>query len=128
VVPPAAVAPAGPGEQPSVPALDRVLAGLAGARLCFGQPIDAAGRTVVPVARVRGAGAPGGGGRFDARPVAVVEISEDGARFVRLPDPDARARAAATAALAAALLAGAAGTAFGVLRRRRGAVRLPLRR
>jgi hypothetical protein len=136
VAAPQAVTPAGPAEQPAAPALDRVLAGLAGARLCFGQPIDTAGRTVVPVARVRGAGgfgrrgggAPGGGGRFDARPVGVVEIGEDGTRFVRLPDPDARARAGATAAFAAALLAAAAATAFGALRRRRGAARLMSRR
>jgi hypothetical protein len=119
--------------EPALPALDRVLAGLSGTRLCFGEPIEAAGRTLVPVARVRGAGGigrrgpgtPGGGGRFDARPVGVLDIGADGTRFERLPGVDDAARAGAAAALAtAALLAGGA-TALRALRRRRPGRRRP---
>jgi hypothetical protein len=119
--------------EPALPALDRVLAGLSGTRLCFGDPIEAAGRTLVPVARVRGAGgigrrgpgAPGGGGRFDARPIGVLEIDEDGTRFERLPGSDAGVRARAAAAVAAAALLTGGATAVRALRRRRPAPRRP---
>ncbi|HSD77562.1 MAG TPA: hypothetical protein VLA98_09160 [Solirubrobacteraceae bacterium] len=127
---PATAAP--PAGEPPLPALDRIIAGLSGARLCFGEPFEAAGRTLVPVARVRGAGGVGrrgqggtpGGGRFDARPVGMLEIGPGGTRFERLPDPDAGARAGAAAAAAVAMLAGAA-TALGSLRRRRRGPRRP---
>ena len=74
-------------------------------KVVFGDPIAAAGKTVVPVARVafgfgggaspaprrraqgEGAGtedeAAGGGGGVFATPVGVVEIDQDGVRFVR---------------------------------------------
>lgn len=74
-------------------------------RLVFGEPIEAAGKTVVPVARVafgfgggaspaprrraQGEGegtedeAAGGGGGVFATPVGVVEIDQEGTRFVR---------------------------------------------
>jgi uncharacterized spore protein YtfJ len=74
-------------------------------RLVFGEPIEAAGKTVVPVARVAfgfgGGSAPqarrhgggesaaaeeeagGGGGGIYAMPVGVVEISKEETRFVR---------------------------------------------
>jgi hypothetical protein len=114
----------------AVPLADRLLAGLAGARLCFGEPLEAEGRTVLPVARVRAAGGlggpraalrAGGGGRLDARPVGVLEVGAGGVRFTRLPTSPAL-QAAGAGAAAAAVLTGAA-TALRLLgrgRRRRG--------
>ena len=94
----------------------------------FGEPIEAHGRTIVPVARVSyrlGAGggeggempadpsAPkkggrggGGGGIVQAVPVGVLEVTEAGARFVRFFDPQ----------MAAGLIAG--GFMVGLLLRR----------
>jgi uncharacterized spore protein YtfJ len=94
----------------------------------FGAPIEAHGKTIIPVARVSyrlgagggGAGlagqdsaAPqteggggGGGGIVQAVPVGVVEVTEAGARFVRFFDPQ----------IAAGLVAG--GVVFGLLLRR----------
>ena len=93
----------------------------------FGEPIEAQGKTIIPVARVSyrlGAGAGGGrqaqpdaapgkegsgggaGGVVQAVPVGVVEVTEAGARFVRFFDPQ----------MAAGLIAG--GVMFGLLLRR----------
>jgi len=94
----------------------------------FGDPIEVHGKTIIPVARVSyrlGAGggggglsrpdssAPqseggggGGGGIVRAVPVGVVEVTEAGARFVRIFDPQ----------MAAGLVAG--GIMFGLLLRR----------
>jgi uncharacterized spore protein YtfJ len=91
----------------------------------FGEPIEAHGKTIIPVARVSyrlGAGggsgerAPnsaeaqseggGGGGIVQAIPVGVVEVTEAGARFVRFFDPQ----------MAAGLVAG--GIMCGLLLRR----------
>ncbi|MGB8889099.1 MAG: spore germination protein GerW family protein [Candidatus Korobacteraceae bacterium] len=79
----------------------------------FGEPIEAHGRTVIPVARVsyslgagggsgemkpdesgphREGGGGGGGGFVRARPVGVLEITESGTRFIGVFD---RQRAAA---------------------------------
>jgi uncharacterized spore protein YtfJ len=92
----------------------------------FGEPIEAHGKTIIPVARVSyrlgagggsGEGAPssaearsgaggGGGGIVQAIPVGVVEVTEAGARFVRIFDPQ----------MATGLIAG--GVMFGLLLRR----------
>ncbi len=89
----------------------------------FGEPIEAHGKTVVPIARVSyclgaggGGGAEaesektngggGGGGMVRARPVGALEITEAGARFVGVFD---RRRAAGFVA---------GGIAIGLLLRR----------
>jgi len=97
-----------------VPPVTRLAARLTGARLCFGKPVSANGRTVIPVASVRTAGGGGfgrgpaaqegsgggGGGALDARPVGFIEITADGTRFERIDDGRTAARALATVALA----------------------------
>ena len=83
----------------ALPPAQRALARLTGARLCFGRPVEAKGRTVIPVASVRTAGGwgfgnerdgrgagGGGGGALDARPVGFIEIGPDGTRFERIDD------------------------------------------
>ncbi len=93
---------------------DRLQAG-ASVRNLYGDPVTAAGRTVIPVARIGygyGAGgkdtggkdasrkdaggdektaAPpdgsGGGAGMSARPVGVIEITEAGTRFIAFVDP-----------------------------------------
>jgi hypothetical protein len=105
VAPPPAVVPPAAGA-----ALDARRGPLTGAGLCFGEPVSAAGRTVVPVARVRGDANAG----FDARPLGFVDVTAGGARFRRVPGADGIARAGAAAAAA---LAGAA--ALAALRARR---------
>ena len=94
----------------------------------FGEPIEAHGRTIIPIARISyrlGAGggeggetpadpsAPkkggrggGAGGIVQATPVGVLEITEAGARFLRFFDPQ----------MAAGMVAG--GVMFGLLLRR----------
>jgi uncharacterized spore protein YtfJ len=92
----------------------------------FGEPIEAHGKTIIPVARVsyrlgagggsgerapnsaeaQSGGGGGGGGIVQAVPVGVVEVTEAGARFVRFFDPQ----------MAAGLVAG--GIMFGLLLRR----------
>ncbi|HTV44553.1 MAG TPA: spore germination protein GerW family protein [Stellaceae bacterium] len=68
----------------------------AGASICqlYGEPVEQGGRTIVPVARMRygfGAGGGskhgGGGAGIDFRPVGLIEISDDGTRFVPLHRP-----------------------------------------
>lgn len=87
--------------------LSERLAGSASVKQVFGEPIHAAGKTIVPVARVRYAlgggggggenklmaeGRPmsgsggGGGGAVIASPVGALEISEEGTRFIRFFD------------------------------------------
>lgn len=66
-----------------------------GSKTVFGDPISTNGKTIVPVAKVRygfGAGTGrkspdneegiGGGGGFIAKPVGVIEITNDQTRFV----------------------------------------------
>ena len=89
----------------------------------FGDPIEAQGKTLIPVARVSyrlGAGGGrrddntdakagdggGGGGVVHAVPAGVVEVTQAGARFVRFFDPQ----------MAAGLVAG--GIVLGLLLRR----------
>ena len=99
----------------------------------FGEPIHAAGKTIVPVARVRyalgggggggeqknaavdrplAAGGGGGGGAVMASPMGALEISESGTRFIRFFD---RVEIAKLCLGGAALLL----LASGLLRRRR---------
>ncbi len=106
----------------------RLVDALAGARLCYGEPVDAGGRTVIPVARVRFAGGygfgrgvggdeesgegsgGGGGGHFDATPVGFIELGAQGAQYHEIPDAERHQRNLKAAASAAtALFAGIAG-------------------
>jgi uncharacterized spore protein YtfJ len=102
----------------AVPPAQRALARLTGARLCFGRPVHAKGRTVIPVASVRSAGGygfgnepngrgggGGGGGALDARPVGFIEIGPDGTRFEPIDDGRAALRLIAAGSLALLLLA-----------------------
>ena len=73
---------------------------IANAKSVYGEPVNAHGRTIVPVARIRcgfGGGSgkkphdhnaegEGGGGGLLATPVGVFEISEAGTRFLPLHD------------------------------------------
>ncbi|HEV3002437.1 MAG TPA: spore germination protein GerW family protein [Solirubrobacteraceae bacterium] len=111
---------------PRVGGLRRLLDRLAGARLCYGEPVVARDRTVIPVARVRlsggggwgsggsqegdGAGG-GGGGHLDATPVGFIEVDDAGARYHEIPDPDRPARMLRAGAGALATLATAAAAA-----------------
>jgi uncharacterized spore protein YtfJ len=124
----------------ALPPAQRVLARLTGARLCFGRPVAANGRTVIGVASVRTAGGygfgnepsgrpagGGGGGALDARPVGFIEIGPEGTRFERIDDGRAALRLVAGGSLAL-LIVGRV-----LLRRRRGPLergpsRLRLRR
>lgn len=100
--------------------LGEVLDRVQGVRLCYGEPVREAGRTVIPVARVRvtggggwgssgeaqeaGAGG-GGGGSLDALPVGFIEIGPEGARYQPIEDPEATTRLVKTATAAAVTLA-----------------------
>jgi len=96
----------------SVPPLPRLLARLTGARLCFGRPVSANGRTVIPVASVRSAGGGGfgrgggaedvgggGGGMLEARPVGFIEMSSEGTRFEAIDDGRTALRALTVASV-----------------------------
>ena len=66
----------------------------AGAKTVYGDPVSAAGKTILPVAKIRYGFGGGGGGRPDAQPhggagggmvaqpVGVVEITESETRFI----------------------------------------------
>ncbi|HEU4656943.1 MAG TPA: spore germination protein GerW family protein [Capillimicrobium sp.] len=116
--------------------LDRVN----GVRLCYGEPVREAGRTVIPVARVHlaggggwgssDAGGPGGGGAggggggggtLDAKPVGYLEIGPEGTRFASIPDPEAPMRLIKAATAAAVTVA----TAVAGVRAARGRRLLP---
>ena len=68
----------------------------AGARTIYGEPVQAEGRTLIPVARIaygfgmgsgrKGEGEEGGGagGGFTGQPVGVVEVSAAGTRFISI--------------------------------------------
>ena len=105
----------------------KVLAAARGARLCYGEPVQVDGRTVIPVARVRAAGGlgrRGAGGRLDAEPVGFIEVAADGTRFERIEQPRASARV--LAAGGAAVVAGTGGQLRAASRARSGgAVRWP---
>ncbi len=104
--------------------VDRLLDRVTGARLCYGEPVQAGETTVIPVSRVRvyggwgygsgrneddsGEGEGGGGGGFlDAQPLGYVEVGPDGTRYVEIPDPERSQKLLKAAA--AAVAAGAAG-------------------
>jgi uncharacterized spore protein YtfJ len=107
--------------------LRRVIAALGGARLCFGKPVKAGERVVIPVARVRSAGGfgfgqgevgdggGGGGGAIDAAPIGFIEITPEQTRFESIPDPAGTALAVRNVAAAAGVLA----AAFGAFRQQR---------
>jgi hypothetical protein len=97
-----------PPPAPAARGLD-VLADPAG--LCYGEPIHEAGRTLVPVSRVR----VDGGGTIEAVPIGVLDVGAAGSRFA----PLRRRREGVVPALVAALAGAAAGAAAGALGRRR---------
>jgi len=116
-----------PKPEQALPPAQRALARLTGARLCFGRPVEAKGRTVIPVASVRTAGGygfgnepgggalgGGGGGALDARPVGFIEIGPDGTRFERIDDGRAALRVIAAGSFAVLVLGRV------LVRRRRG--------
>ena len=86
---------------PRVGGLRGLLDGLVGARLCYGEPVIAGDRTVIPVARVRVAGGGGygtggegegdgggGGGYLEATPQGFISLDGAGAQYHPIPDPD----------------------------------------
>lgn len=94
------------------------LATSANVKSVYGEPIEAQGRTIVPVAKVRyafgggegqeqGKDGSGGGGCVRARPVGVIEVDENGTRFVPIIDATSIAMAVG------------AGLAIGLLLKRR---------
>jgi hypothetical protein len=87
------------------------------ARLCYGEAIREAGRTLIPVARVRVEGTV-----VEAVPVGVLDVGAAGASFRGMPG--ARGDDLASRAVLAALAAVAGALGAGALRRRR----LPARR
>jgi hypothetical protein len=104
----------------------KVLAAARGARLCYGEPVQVDGRTVIPVARVRAAGGfgkGGGGGSLNAAPVGFIEVAAEGTRFESIQQPRVGARALAAGGAAVTGLVAAA-----ALRRQRRALPHPPRR
>jgi uncharacterized spore protein YtfJ len=106
----------------------RLIDAVAGARLCYGEPVREGERTVIPVSRVRVAGGwgfgrsdqakgavqpgsgGGGGGSLDAHPAGFIELGPEGARFHEIPDPERTQRLVrAGAAALTTVLAGVAG-------------------
>ena len=98
----------------------------ANVKAVFGEPVHAAGRTVIPVAKVaygfgggfgtghgknesdkgrHGEGG-GGGGGVRAYPAGALEITEEGTRFVAFPDVRLIAGAFAAGAMLGAVLLG----------------------
>jgi uncharacterized spore protein YtfJ len=115
--------------------LRRLIDAVAGARLCYGEPVRHDDRTVIPVSRVRATGGwgygrdarakkeaeagsgGGGGGYVKAAPAGFIEVGPDGARFHEIADPDRTGRLLTTGAAAlTTVVAGLAGA-----RRLRGA-------
>ncbi len=118
-----------PSGGPRLGRLGALLDRLGGARLCYGEPVTARDRTIVPVARVRLAGGGGwggggggaedagegsgggGGGHLDATPVGFIVVDDAGVRYEAIPDPERGQRLLKAAAGAAATLATAAAAA-----------------
>jgi uncharacterized spore protein YtfJ len=140
---------------PRIVAVRKLLARINGARMCFGEPVKANGRTIIPVAKTFSAGGGGfgsgddvpaaqsppagagpslsselvpsragavdpsagtraaagsgggGGGTLWATPVGFIEVTDDGARFQAIPDPERSTRmlSAAVKALPALMAA-----------------------
>jgi uncharacterized spore protein YtfJ len=102
---------------------ERLVDRATGARLCYGEPVQAAGRTVIPVARVRATGGfgwgdageqaeagrgGGGGGHLDARPLGFIDVGPEATTYHEIPDPERSQRMLRTAAAAIAVIAAAA--------------------
>jgi hypothetical protein len=115
--------------------LRKLVSTMAGARLCYGEPVRAGERIVIPVARVQAGGGGGwgtgfdpkggnhgegggGGGGLEAAPVGFIDIGPEGARFEAIPDPMTSARALRTGATGLTTLA-AAFAGYRALRRQR---------
>jgi hypothetical protein len=100
------------------PPLVRLSSRLRRAKLSYGKPVQAHGRTVIPVASVRLAGGFGDGAddgaTAESRPVGYIEIGPEGTRFERIEQP-----ALAQLAGGVALVVGAAAAV--TVARRRGA-------
>ncbi len=136
--PPAVVKPGDIDAGKRVFGLARLAGRFRGARMCYGRPVEAGERTVIPVAsvfvaggfgfgdrsepaggeggsdaddRVLGGGG-GGGGAVTATPIGFIEITPEGTRFRRIVDPSTMMRV--VGALATPLIAAA------VARRARG--------
>lgn len=124
--------------------LQRAANALGGASLCFGEPVHAGERVVVPVARVRGAGGAGwgrgssddgsgdgdgggAGGAVEATPAGFIDITPDGVRYEAIPDPVTTARALSTGASALTLLLSALFGVRRLTRKRAAALLLPPR-
>jgi hypothetical protein len=118
---------------PRVGGLRGLFDGLVGARLCYGEPVTARDRTVIPIARVRLAGGGGygggddgdgggGGGYLEATPQGFIEFDDTGARYHAIPDPERLGRMLKTGAAAAATLA----TGIAAAKRLRSGPRRPL--
>jgi hypothetical protein len=104
----------------------KFLAAARGARLCYGEPVQVDGRTVIPVARVRAGGRFGrgaGGGGVKAEPVGFIEVAAGGTRFERIEQPRVGARVLAAGGAAVTGLVAAA-----AIRRPRAALPRPPRR
>lgn len=110
VATPVAVAPDEVAARTPRSLLDR----LSGSKLCYGEPVAGADRTIVPVSRVRVAGgfggeheSEGGGGAVDAAPLGYIDVGPDGAQFRPIDDPDRTLRVVRSVAVTAAALLGA---------------------
>ncbi len=102
-------------------ALSERLESSANVRNVYGEPIAAAGKTIIPVARIaygfgggtgkkgteqeQGQEGGGGGGGMKAHPVGVVEVTPEGTRFVAFADKRKLAGAAALGFALGALVA-----------------------
>jgi uncharacterized spore protein YtfJ len=125
---PAAPPPATERTTRGMTSLRKLVGGIDGSRMCFGEPIEASGTTVIPVARVWAAGGAGFGhgeplvedgstasgaesgggglgGALEGHPVGFITVGPDGSsRYEAIPDPQGRARAARMLASGAATL------------------------
>ena len=88
-------------------------------RTVYGEPVEAAGKTIIPVSKVRyafGSGpakvgedgdveaVAGGGGAVQAEPIGVFEVTDAGAHFVPVEDSKAVVGALAVGFLAGVLI------------------------
>lgn len=119
-----------------------LLGRLDGSRLCFGEPVQAGERMVIPVARVSGGGGwgsgrstgeamggegTGGGGGFEAAPVGFIDVGPEGSAFHAIPDPTGTARAIRTVLGSTGALATVAAGVRGLRQRRRAGLPSPRR-
>jgi hypothetical protein len=132
---PGRVLPAPPPGAPVTAAAREIVSRIAGSTLCYGEPVRAGERAVIPAARVRARGGMGfggnpdeggggGGGIVNAAPAGFIEVGPEGARYQAVPQRRAATFAAAGAALAAGAAAGIVGA---VAARRRPPARTGLR-